>query len=217
MVSWRGSQEEARPVSRSVAEGPGIEPLFFLPLIFFFLLYINTKELVTTFWPLWNEPGVVLSAFHSYEVSTLASIWQMKKLNLHGGGVLNSGLWSGRAGPQIPDPVHLHLMSRCLITDQRQPVLPADHFRHPPLSICLSASVCCGPHYLTLVVASWRFPLTWNFPSSSNLCASAKFTFLKHYFLWVLSLMTECQFFLFPTTEVPLPLPCPYIPPKWVP
>ena len=112
-----------------------------------------------------------------------------------------SWAWNPKYGTL--DSVHFNLRSRCLVTDQGEPVLPTEHLSHPPLPICpLSASplwaVSPHPSGGILVVS-----LTQNFLSPSNLRASARLTFLKCHFLCVPPRpppMTDCQFLLFPTT-----------------
>lgn len=91
-------------------------------------------------------------------------------------------------------------MSRCLVTDQGEPVLPTEQLSHPPLPFCpLSTSPlwATSPHPSggILVVS-----LTQNFLSPCNLRVSARLTFLKCHFPCVPPLMTDCQFLLFPTT-----------------
>lgn len=99
--------------------------------------------------------------------------------------------WASNPSYGTLHPMHLDLMSRGLVTDHW-----ASLILHFLLSSQHSGMGHTGPHSSGgLLVAS----LTQNFPSPSNLSASATFTFLKH-FLCVPPMMTDCQFLLFPTT-----------------
>lgn len=61
--------------------------------------------------------------FHPYEVNVFASIWQGRKLNLQSRcpGLRAAAWQSWASNPSYGtlQPLHLDLMSRCLVTDQR--------------------------------------------------------------------------------------------------
>lgn len=108
--------------------------------------------------------------------------------------------WAPNRFYGAPGPVHLDLTSGCVVIDQGQPLLPIECLSHPPLPICplstcLVWATSLQPSSGLLVVC-----LAQNFPSPSNLHVSTRFTFLKHRFLCIPPLMTDCQFLLFPTT-----------------
>lgn len=148
--------------------GPGVKPAS-LPVLFS-SFFIPTPRNGYHFWPCWEwaRSCAVCISFTRSQQSCVQLANEDTELTLGQCPQVRAASRAPELCSGTRDPRRWGLMSRCLSTDHSQPALPLFHL---PLPLSLLWATLCHPSRGLLVVS-----LTQNFPSSSHLEASAKFT-----------------------------------------